>query len=585
MPNSSIITAFRDALYRNVPVNKNAFIQQVEATSMTKNQKLLSIEELNLIEWEYTGGYTEAELIAMQNRLNALSLNESSSASRASSTDSMRWEKLQAVKQLTVDSLSQFSRTISSGKSSEEIKKENLLKKAELLLDKLHEKQRQANQPTFQELEAMFNDELSDVASLTHYLILFRQACRDKKGRIASTDDYVNNLLRKLQVLTDEELKIFYAKMHSEAMVRFINALFTQNYILDNDLSSTEHDIILEQENNIAFNDAVSILPMNMGWMKAQIISRASKESAKMEFLKTASQLHSFMLGLYDQVSYVMKERKLLEKKRSDDYPFYESWPRDEQGAKPIIINSNEKHLVNESVKALYTGLSAPSPKGETLDVFYFSKMVRSFGVGFNPNRFCDLILRLDPASIQDRVAQYEPERLNSLYKAFQSTDLNNLMLLLKMIKDGDKGTRDKLYPWLSITASHENLDEPLQILAKKLYESGEMFMQSVRQRLSKERDYDYNNLELSAERVYTYKNAACIKRLLDIHNIAFPQKDFSYGVIDNFYYMLYPGVQDKKVSYEEQEELLTRVVTSPFTAFITRHNDEYFAKMVGVVS
>lgn len=651
--NSPIVTAYRDALYRNLPVNKAVSEQQIrDSESLTEEQKIMCIEDLNLIEWKLRGGYTGPLLINSQERLKALFAKKSNASNETSGeAASLKWGKIQvAGKKLVVDTLSRFS--TSSPKSQDKIKQENLLLEIDKLLKKVQKEEQQANQNSFEKLQSALNDELSvNRLAFMRNVIFFRKEC-DKESK-----DYADTLAIYVNLLSNEDLEKIYEKIHSEAMVALTNAFFTQHYLL-----TYEDDVQNLTKNGAgkAFDDALSIWEMNKGWMRAKVLKDRAKMSptkrildldkvARKQFLSEAEGFFTFIMTFNDCVKRVMKQRRLTisedkallstewpvtepelvrteinsmssgssyglldteldssnswldERDSSSEWPvglrfsdelseaelgtikmkvttsFSNELPATESESikmKTITIVSDEKILVGETIKSFLVpgndSIKQMQPKNfeqrKKLDLYYFGSMVQSLGCVFNPNRFCDILFTIQPNAIKNEVMGCDLKTLKSCYKTFQSNDLNKLVSLLKIIKEGDSGTREEVYQWLSVKKS-EILDEKFQVLAEKLYHSVTTLMQSVREKLEKNgvdaSDYAYNNLELKPSRVYTNKNAACMKRLLEVYVGATPKKDFSYSLIDKFYYFIYPGEKlekQRKDSYSELNTLMGAV-------------------------
>jgi hypothetical protein len=280
----------------------------------------------------------------------------------------------------------------------------------------------------------------------------------------------------------------------------------------------------------------------------------------------------------------------------SDHVPFLsDEWPETTPGSGkyiPIKISPAEKSLIGESVKSfspIQTSPNKPIPQmrpknfqSEEKLSLYFGKMIQSLGCFFNPNRFCDVLFTASHSGIQEEVARCNQETLKSLHATLQGDDLNKLVSLLKMIKEGNAETRKEVYQWLSVK-NPGILDEKFHALAEKLYDSTNTFMQSVRQNLGNVPDYAYNNLELKPSRVYTNKNAACMKRLLEIYVEATPKKDFTYSLLDNFYYFIYPG-EKLKEAYEFSRELSFNNMVDSLVRVIPEEIDESTSIMIETV-
>lgn len=565
MPNYSIVTAFRDALYRTRPQINDVLAlsnlripleEELARSSFTRDQKALYHEELNIIEWGYTGLYTEEELSRAKVRLKALAFSQQAPFNGAS-----KWENNLSVTRSVVDTLSKLATHVSASQDSSAIKRENLLSEIDNLQKKLEDKKRKENKDTFTHLQSIANEKAAfDLRAFMHYLILYYQ-------EDPSSEHYVKNLDRSFARLTDEEIKFFYNGMRSKAMVSFVNALFTQYYIMEQDRCR------VEQQNNKAYKDALSLLPLNIGWVKGEIIAAIAaaptsvqkntevEDLAEDRFYSTAAHVYKTVSMMYEKLSDAIDSRN-LKIKNKDSFPYYTNWPVDKDNrVLPISISSAEKDLISESIKTFrHKQLTSVKRLDE-----YFGKMMHSLGYFFNPNQFCDVLYSYAPFNIKYVMTQRSKAECLKLHQILQGEDLNHLVLLLRKLKEGDAEVQAKCSEWLSLSQSGILWQEKLQVLAEKLYDSANILMQSVREQLEKQgekvNDYAYNNLELKTSHLYTAKNAACMKRLLETYGNASSKYDFTYNICDRFYLFMYPGEKLKEVLTSDSLHLPADIV------------------------
>lgn len=655
MSNSSVVTAFRDALRRNpMGVNKEDYVRQINESSLTKTQKTLCLVELDLVGWEFVyEGYSEEDILEAKRQLTALKEQKK----QADSTYSKKWG-IETASRLAFDTLQSLSPLRLTSSSPDEIKLENLTQKVDKLLKKIQKERLQAYQSVFDKILDTVNDEaFIDLTNFMRHLIAFRQLCVKYNKHTGNyeeggSEDWVKMLNKHFALLENEDLMKIYERMRSDEMISLINAFYTQRHI------HMYEEEGLEEED--AFEDALSIWPMNLGWMKANVIESISTKAtskslsmmptdyAKRAFTSTAAQFYITVRNVYDSLCDEMERRNLrgyapvlmsasensakilphtlyLEAKDgqlfyqtdlshgifsitqqdclalgireniihefflainrvaedpsslslnmhhyledivlkittqrghtvpTEHTPFISEWPTDETGKyKKIVISPAEKHLIGECVKAnnpIHLDRRAPIPKmqpkqyvlQEKIEAYHFGGMIHSLGVFFNPNRFCDLLLKIDSESIQSSLSNCSKAQLRSLYKKLQGTELNNLVALLKEIKDGEAEKRKEVYQWLSIK-NPGVVDERFQEVAEQLYYAADTLMQAVREKLQAPKDYAYNNVQLKEDRIYTPKNQACVKRLLEIYAGALPNRDFSYNMWDYLYSFFHRG-------------------------------------------
>ncbi len=287
---------------------------------------------------------------------------------------------------------------------------------------------------------------------------------------------------------------------------------------------------------------------------------------------------------------------------KSECFPFSEDvaseWPLDKNG-NPLNIKISEKEiqLIQKSVISLISDLSAlKNPQQSSFlttmpeslreresltqkkQAHYFSTMMSALGNFFNPNKFIDAlnVFHENPQHIEQGIKQMSLDGLNALYKNFQEPDLNDLVLLLRNVKAGHVEDMRDVCEWLSLERKNFPVfNKDFQALAGQLYDSANHLMQAVRTEIIARneyenksatsyvsfdeahaienfdlKDYSYNSLELVEERIYTQKNAACMRRTLDVY---YPRKsDYTVKlslwdkVCDSVYGFLYPSEKKK---------------------------------------
>ncbi len=682
MSNSPVVTAFRDALRKNQigGVNKETYISQINQSSLTKTQQELDIIELELVSCEFSEElYSEEDLTLIQKKLQAL--KKDTTRDNKSPVKNTKWGTMNIAHQKS----NQLFASLPLQQNSNEIKRENLLQKVENILKKMRDEQIKKNNTLFMQiLNTVSNKSFINLTEFMRNLITLRQLCTNKSGGEGGSEDWVKLLKKNFQSLSDNDLKKTYARMHSDEMIALINVFFTQRYIQMNE----------DGLSDVAFQDALSIWPMNMGWMKANIIHSAEgiKKAlsmqpdayAKRAFTSAAAQFYTMVVNVYDSLCEVMESKRLrgyvpvlmseinenkplnehtiylraesgqlsyrtklsekiftITKKDYEDFgfradtsrefflaidriskepsslghnihhylenvilkitaqrghtiplenpPYLSEWPIDkEKKPLPIIISDVEKHLIGECVKAhdpinlanrkpLQKMKSKPYFSQEKFEAYYFGKMIHSLGCFFNPKQFCDLLLITDSTEIHNAIKTASKAELKFLYRQLRGGELNNLVALLKCIKEGDAEKRKEVYQWLSIK-NPGMLDERFQTVAGELYDNADKLMQLVREQLEIKKDYAYNNLQLKPSRVYSRKNSACLKRLLEVYVGASPKKDFSYGIWDYLYSFIHQGATlEENLDKEDDEPLLLKLVkgarTEPCTPTSTPSN------------
>lgn len=590
----SLRFAYEQENNRKIDEIKQNFQKTLNEMAITEKQKILFKEEFNLIIWEKEKNYSSNDLLGAKERLeqsNFYSPSPSSisslSPSSVASWNSLRWEKMVESRNSVVDSLSQLT---SSQASKDEAKRINLIKKIDALMEKMEAENFKINQDVFEQVKASFNDKaFLDMRAFLRALILFYQ-------ENLTRDDYAKELRKKIILLSDEELKLLYKRMYSEEMVSFINVAFTQAEVIR--FAGKDFE-------DRACQDAISIWPANQNRMKLMLLELEQKKQliikdlqgeAEAYFLGGAEQINVMLRFLCSDVKNEMISRRNNDANFCDETefqadrpdPFFSHWPCDENGKRECIkISPLQKQLVAEAAFGLITqGNPLAKPERETgidkslLLERHFTDMMRALGGFFNPNLFCDALYSLNtlkPEYIKQSVDALEEKDLYALHENFQRDDLNKLMAMLQRIKEGSKDQLKGIGDWLLIK-NPGLVNAELRVAAEKIYDSAHLFMQTVRQKVQKIetqresttyvtlaqvsnniiiKDYAYNDLELKESKIYTYKNSACMKHILERFCAASPGIEFKRTLFDRFYDFFYPGQRMPQTAERECLELL----------------------------
>lgn len=576
MSNSSVVTAFRDDLRRNSSnvknVNKQFYVAKIEKdTSLTDIQKESCFIQLEFIAWEFGLEFASEKTVReLKARIDALKIQmdnvqkekDEKGAKTATNFQVKKWQKtIKTVKNTARESFQSFSLSKKTDENPDEIMLDNLLKKIAIQAEKVQGEKKQKNELLFNTILNAVNRPLpANLDSFMKYLILLHPG--------GTTDDLIVLLKQEFRKLSDEELKKIHKRMNTKEMILLFNAFFTQDYIAQNYVDLTDKDDICDDDltSDPALQDALSIWPMYKHWMidfTSQITSEKELggdtvgNKAKVQFIGLAGQMCSEVHNVDECLRDIMKERNLAVKPRA----YAKDWPVDSEGRRiKITIPNSMKRLIGESIKMTLQKEHYKSKKQfikststAKFEAYCFGNMMYSLGVFFNPNSFCDLLLKVDLSEMVSSLKNADKIALGELHKKLQEFDINNLVMLLKNIKYGGLTERNQVYKWLGIKEPAA-LDERFLVIVEKLYTAADTLMQSVRAELGIEKDYAYNNFAVKSSQGYTGKNEACMKRLLAVYAGALPKKDFSYTLWDYFYSYFHRS-QKATIDFKEECE------------------------------
>jgi hypothetical protein len=555
-----------------------AYFDELYHRDRKNHEECLLQAELAMIIWEYEplNKPTKSQLIKLHQDLDAYQEPKSTSVSS-------KWESPELAVKDVISSISRLTIT----PSKEQTKQKNLSKKISNWLRKIEEDS-SGEQDFFGTLyQSLHGDGRINKEEFLQAIILFY---REIVGSKEDLVDYQKALEFQFQALSMDELKLFKKQMESTEMLSLATALYSQVYL------GTHYDD-LEHFEHPAYQDALSLLSNEKQWLKDNLrgnftSAEALEQKTNEQFLVDARFIFKILSLCHRTVFAQIQRRKNKTEESSNCFPYswLDAWPvNDKMEPEVISISEPEKKLVGSMVKMFITtkkDMQKQNLAKDTQAKFinagdleekpllqpvilgqYFGNMVKSLGFFFNPAKFIEAlqIFQEDTASVRQKMTEMDDKALEKIYAEFKGEDLNNLVVLLRQIKNGNQKNMGDLCRWLTIERIDPiNFNKNIQKIAGDLYDTADSLMQIVRQEVDKReseryssfermselesreyfRDYAYNDLTLPEDRVFTSKNAACVKQLLSSYYPKSERAEYKVRLTlwDRFYHFLYPS-------------------------------------------
>lgn len=420
----------------------------------------------------------------------------------------------------------------------------NLVKK-EALLKRIHYLQ---NAHTFEVIKKSVTPQFifNKTAFVESLLAFAREFDNDiEKTKMALSD--------RLKHLTPEELAKWRKQI--KKMIPTINAFYGVRYVsskVDNNIRNLTAD---------AYEDSVKTFEK----LKQNHFNHYS--SAKKDITLASKQINLLLMSVYE----VLEEESMALNTGIHKVPREvgeaQNWPENGGQLLSIPISSADRKLMTRAITAYYTPKSELSlqVRAEAVDQ-HFGKMTQSLGFFFNPHRFCDSMFQLSPKHIENLFKDgLSNTEVAILYKKLKSQDVQDLMLILKLMHEGESNAA--LCAWLSIDKSYLN-HKDFEELTGKLYHTMNMLMRTAHEHINV--DDAYVKPSRTVAQLCTVKNAVCIKQLFTRYlGVEMPKPT----LMQRCYNWMYPS----DIVYVAREDVIQEKDNEDLDVSVTEGSDEGF--------
>lgn len=517
---------------------KAAFAEALKTVADSVDVALLKAEyQLLLFRYE---GYTIRDLIATKAEL------ERAFIAVPVAPPASKWEEILISSKEALMALS--TESANHARATQNIKKENVLRLLNNLIQKEQEKERDKQQDAFDHMQKAFYETKIDLQGFLNALIFFYKQTQwqlqSEKIKKAPLEFYGDCLLEQVNLLTQEELRWYYKQMHCPEIISLCNAFFVPRF-----LHEGNEDERAEVIGDFLCDDLADRFS-SVRKKTAKATERPlNNEEKRAHFLLLGRTIHQVLLTFHSALA------SKLDVKSEEPSPLHVLyWPKSgvsmNAAQKKIMLNSAE--LMDDTSKkeqffSVYTpDTGKEKSSAEQLNTS-FAHIMSSLGYFFNPNRFSDALSVLSANHIKTTISAMNDEQMNALDQLLRGEDVNQLLMILRHIKEASQEEMKTVCSWLSIKRSESGgFNEQFKTLAQELYDKADFLMQTVR--LQKElKDYPYKDLEKKATDMYSIKNAACLKRMLSIHAEERIDKkfQFKYTLPEKCYLYLYQGMPE----------------------------------------
>lgn len=457
-------------------------------------------------------------------------------------------------------------------------------------IETLEKQEKIAGRETLKQLLSILGQSFSfnQEAFIQALLVLF-QVSQPQKESDSKLDRYQLLLSKKLELLTTDELKKINKVMNTTTMISLCNAFYAVGCIGLESVDSSEW----EKE---AYLDAVKVWKTHQRQMEWEVLNNyptlihqpnALSDMALRNIGHAALSINEILAVTRDSVKTILqkrqtttsqtkervkKSRAVLRHNASEHmqpiWPtqgvFLQSNQQLSYSSVKIEIGEKENQSIGKLLKAygnLESNKKSLLSQAQKQDNAFVNVMTTLNTLFFNPNQFIDLMASLKPEKIQWLVAQGTDKEVKQLYRALQTTEVNQLILLLNRIKKEDTAFKPSFYQHLGISQESAGSTwrwESLQIMTRELCQSIDMLTDRVKNELEKTaaiplKEYPYKMaLEQNKENKKidsswsTVKNTACMKQYLQRYIKGYEQS-IKRSFIEKCYDWIYPADRNIK--------------------------------------